>query len=66
MDPGEKKASIFLLCPEHFGTKQKKKKKSRQTFMLTLEAKYLNFNIHGVGTHCSGNYSVYLYTLLLM
>lgn len=26
MDPGEKKASIFLLCPEHFGTKQKKKK----------------------------------------
>jgi len=53
------KASIFLLCPEHFGTQ----KKSRQTFMLTIGTKYLNFNIHATRTHCSKNYPLYLYTL---
>lgn len=35
-------------------------KEIKQTFMLIIVAKYLNFNLHTIRTHCS--YPVYLYT----
>lgn len=59
MDPGEKSQYFSPMSTALWNNA----KEIRQTFMLTIEAKYLNFNIHTIRTQSSQNYPVYLYTL---